>query len=170
MRVFVCVGLQMCFESYEIWLPIDPPWSGLILHNAGKITPNPFKVLAGVEWNIIYSDAASSHRDRVGLWVKAAETTAAAAAACSRSGLVAGDACKLNWMLTGGFRPVCRVRQQGRYPVLRWQRQSRKVHVMTSRDCRYKFTKEEDSQPQGVSDKSHGSRCRLKAFTHSTCS
>lgn len=43
-------------------MPIDPQWSGLILHNAEKITLNPFKVLAGVGEGIIYSDVASERR------------------------------------------------------------------------------------------------------------
>lgn len=38
-------------------MPIDPQWSGLILHNSEKITLNPFKVLDGGD--IIYSDVAS---------------------------------------------------------------------------------------------------------------
>lgn len=42
-------------------MPIDPQWSGLILHNSEKITLNPFMALAGVGWggDIIYSDVAS---------------------------------------------------------------------------------------------------------------
>lgn len=62
MCIWVPGGVKKLEETSDC-VPIVLLWSGLILHSGEEIIQNPFKVLAGVECNIIYLPGYSELTD-----------------------------------------------------------------------------------------------------------